>query len=95
MVPAACAVVVSSTAVAGPSLRQGAFPWAASTGCVLAALTIAALASRHVRVWGREARAVARATNWGLVGVAAFFFVLAGEDLLQSDARDGTRPQRQ
>lgn len=82
LVPAACAVAVYSTAVTGPNLRQGAFPWAASTGCVLAAITIAAVARQHARVWGHAAQAVARATKWGLVGIAAFFVVVGGEDLL-------------
>jgi hypothetical protein len=82
LVPVACAVAVYSTAVDGPNLRQGAFPWAVSAGCVLAALTVAALARRHVQVWGRARRAVARTTTAGLAGVAGFFVLLGGEDLL-------------
>jgi hypothetical protein len=82
LVPAACTVAVYSTAVAGPNLRQGAFPWAVSAGCVLAAMTVAALVRRHHQVWGRGGRTVARATTGGVVGVAVFFVVLGGEDLL-------------
>ena len=81
-IPAACTSAVWSTVVAGPNLRQGAFPWAAATGCVLAAMTTAALARRHEPVWARGRQAVARATVASLAGVAAFFAVLGGEDLL-------------
>jgi hypothetical protein len=81
VVPAACAVAVYSTAVTGPNLRQGAFPWAAATGCVMAALTTASVAHCHQRAWKWGRRAVARMTTAGLMGVAAFFVVLGGEDL--------------
>ena len=81
LVPAACAVAVISTALSGPNLRQGAFPWAASAGAVLTAFTIDALARRHDRVWGRLRRAVARGTTGGLLGVAVFFVALGTEDL--------------
>jgi hypothetical protein len=77
-----CAIAVYSTAVNGPNLRQGAFPWAASSGCLLAALVIAALAGRHDGTWGRRPRVVANVTTWALVGVAAFFAGLGTEDLL-------------
>ena len=77
-----CVIAVYSTAVNGPNLREGAFPWAASSGCFLAALVIAALAGRHDRTWGSGPRVVANVTTWALVGVAAFFAGLGTEDLL-------------
>jgi len=82
LVPATLAVAVYSTAVNGPNLRQGAFPWAASTTCILVSLVTGALARRHHRTWGRWRRAVVNATTWALVVVAAFFIALGAEDLL-------------
>jgi hypothetical protein len=82
LVPAACAAAVISTALSGPNLRQGLFPWAAASGVALAGLTTATLARRHEHVWGRLRRAVVRATTWGLFGVATFFVALGTEDLV-------------
>lgn len=82
LVPAACAVAAYATAVDGPNLRQGAFPWAAAAGCVLAALTTIGVGRRHDRAWGRGRRLVAWCTAGALAAVAAFFVVVGGEDLL-------------
>jgi hypothetical protein len=72
---------VISTLIAGPNLRQAGFPWAASSGAALAAVTTAALRRRHGKTWSRAQHFVASSTVLGLLGVAAFFAALGIEDL--------------